>query len=194
MHNFFFFFFFFFFFEGLYFLRKLYLKNLNKKTFVLEKPLFLFLILRFFKHCTNTHADRHKPHQTIPHNKILNITPPEISKTEQALPHYTRRLLAQLITNKSAILHEYLHKITPETRTTQNCPLCHTQTHILLRRYGTILGGGGAAGPLVGPAEVGSGAEMRGGGISKPLRGRQQQQWKKYTSTLADKTLIQNEP
>ena len=101
--------------------------------------------------------------QTIPHNKILNITPPEISKTEQALPHYTRRLLAQLITNKSPILHEYLHKITPETHTTQNCPPCHTQTHILLRRYGTILGGGEAAGPLVGPAGVGSGAGMRRG-------------------------------
>ena len=30
--------------------------------------------------------------QTIPHNKVLNRTPPEISNTEQALPHYTRRL------------------------------------------------------------------------------------------------------
>ena len=37
--------------------------------------------------------------QTIPHNKILNRTPPEISNTEQALPHYTRRLLAQLTRN-----------------------------------------------------------------------------------------------
>ena len=66
---------------------------------------------------------------TIPYNKILNRTPPEISKTEQALPHYTRRLVAQLRTNKSQILHEYLHKITPETHTTPNCPLCHSQTH-----------------------------------------------------------------
>ena len=37
----------------------------------------------------------------IPHNKIINRTPPEISNTEQALPHYTRRLQAQLRTNKS---------------------------------------------------------------------------------------------
>ena len=44
--------------------------------------------------------------QTIPHNKVLNRTPPEISNTEEALPHYTRRLLAQLRTNKSPILHE----------------------------------------------------------------------------------------
>ena len=44
--------------------------------------------------------------QAIPHNKILNTTAPEISKTEQALPHYTRRLLAQLRTNKSPIIHE----------------------------------------------------------------------------------------
>ena len=65
--------------------------------------------------------------QAIPHNKILNTTAPEISKTEQALPHYTRRLLAQLRTNKSPILHENLHKITPETHPTPNCPLCHTQ-------------------------------------------------------------------
>ena len=42
--------------------------------------------------------------QTIHHNKVLNGTPPEISNTEQALPHYTRRLLAQLRTNKSPIL------------------------------------------------------------------------------------------
>ena len=67
--------------------------------------------------------------QIIPHNKILNRTAPEISKTEQALPHYTRRLLAQFRTNKSPILHEYLHKITPETHTTQNCSLCHSQVH-----------------------------------------------------------------
>ena len=33
-------------------------------------------------------------------DKILNRTPPEISNTEQALPHYTRKLLAQLRTNK----------------------------------------------------------------------------------------------
>ena len=67
--------------------------------------------------------------QTIPHNKILNRTPPEINITEQAIPHYTRRLLGQLHTNKSPILHAFLHKITPETHPTPNCPLCHSQTH-----------------------------------------------------------------
>ena len=67
--------------------------------------------------------------QTIPHSKILNRTPPEISNTEQALPHCTKRLLAQLRLNKLPILHEYLHKITPETHTTPDCPLCHSQTH-----------------------------------------------------------------
>ena len=92
--------------------------------------------------------------QAIPHNKILNTTAPEISKTEQALPHYTRRLLAQLRSNKSPILHEYLHKITPETHPAPNCPLCHTQHQTSStaqgcrptwtpRCCGTILGGGG---------------------------------------------------
>ena len=113
--------------------------------------------------------------QTIPHNKILNRTPPEISIAEQALPHYTRRLLAQLRTNKSPIVHEYLHKITPETHPTPNCPLCHSQPHDTRhifgcrrtwapRRNGTILGGGGAASPLVVSAGVGPGAGMRGEG------------------------------
>ena len=133
--------------------------------------------------------------QTIPHNKIINRTPPEINNTEQALPHYTRRLQAQLRTNKSPILHAYLHKISQETHTTPNCPLCHSQTHDTKHlfdcpRVPTDLvpeplwddpgGGCGAAGPLVGPAGVGSGARMRGGGMSEPPppRGRQQQQQK----------------
>ena len=74
--------------------------------------------------------------QTIPHNKVLNRTPPEISNTEQALPHYARRLLAQIRTNKSPILHEYLHKITPETHPTPNCPLCNSQPHDTQRIFG----------------------------------------------------------
>ena len=53
--------------------------------------------------------------QTIPHDKILNRTPPEIDITEQALPHYTRRLLAQFRTNKSPILLAYQHKFTLES-------------------------------------------------------------------------------
>ena len=59
------------------------------------------------------------PMQTITNNKILKRTPSEISITKQALPHYTR-LLAQFRTNKSPILHTYLHKITPETHPTPN--------------------------------------------------------------------------
>ena len=122
--------------------------------------------------------------QTILHNKILNRTPPEISNTEQALPHYTRRLLAQLRTNKSPILHAYLHKITPETHTTPNCPLCHSQTndtkHLFdCPRVPTDLGpealwggGGGAAGRW--SEQLGWGME-RGACLNPPpLRGRQQ--------------------
>ena len=92
--------------------------------------------------------------QTIPHNKVLNRTPPEINKTEQAIPHYTTRLLAQLRTNKSPILQEYPHK-------THQTPLCHshTKTHFWLSMgahcpgprgaMGRSIEGGGAAGPLV---------------------------------------------
>ena len=128
--------------------------------------------------------------QTIPHNKVLNRTPPEISNTEQALPHYTRRLLAQLRTNKSSILHEYLHKITPEIHPTPNCPLCHSQPHDTQHIFGcsrlpTDLGpvalwdepGGTGGAALVGSAGVGPGVGMRGGGgrVGPPW-GRQQQQ------------------
>ena len=108
--------------------------------------------------------------QGIPHNKILNTTAPEISKTEQALPHYTKRLLAQLRTNKSPILHEYLHKITPETHPTPNCPLCHTQHQTLIQlpkvadrpgprgAVGRSWGGSGAAG-RAGSDQLGWGLE-----------------------------------
>ena len=115
--------------------------------------------------------------QAISHNKILNTTAPEISKTEQALPHYTRRLLSQLCTKKSPILHEYLHKITTEKHPTPNCPLCHAQPHNTKHlfncpRLPTDLGPeggggcGGAAGRLVGPAGVGSGSGIVGGGAT----------------------------
>ena len=111
--------------------------------------------------------------------KILNRTPPEISKIEQALPHYTIRLLAQLRTNESPILHAYLHKITHNTELPP-MPLSNTwhQTPIWLHKsanwpgpwaaMGRSWGGGGAAGPLVGPAGVGSGAGMRGVAMSEP--------------------------
>ena len=124
--------------------------------------------------------------QTIPHNKVLNRTPPEISNTEQALPHYTRRLLAQFRTNKSPILRTYLHKITQETRPTPNCPLCHSQPHDTQHIFGsprlpTDLGPEalwddprGAAGLLAfWSDQLGWGLERSedegGGGVSVPL-------------------------
>ena len=95
--------------------------------------------------------------QTIPHNKILNRTLP-ISNNEQALTHYTTRLLAQLRTNKSPILHEYLHKITPETHPTPNCrsPMPHSTTqhatHIWLPKVADGPGPRGAMGRSRGAA------------------------------------------
>ena len=43
-------------------------------------------------------------------NKILRTPPPHISSIEERLPHLTRRILAQLRTNKS-----YLHKVDVKT-------------------------------------------------------------------------------
>ena len=132
----------------------------------------------------------------IPHNKIFNRTPPEINIPERALPHYTilRRLLAQLHTNKSLILHAFLHKITPETHPTPNCPPCQSQAHDTKHIFGCPRGKGAdgpgprsamgrywgeggsrSAGPLVGSAGVGPGAEMRGRSRVVSALGRQQQ-------------------
>jgi len=62
-------------------------------------------------------------------NKVLNRTPPEIDKHEQTLPKHTRRQLAQLRTNKSPLLYSYLHKISPDTHTSPDCPLCTAEIH-----------------------------------------------------------------
>ena len=57
-------------------------------------------------------------------NKILRTPPPHISSIEERLPHLTRRILAQLRTNKS-----YLHKVDAKTHPSPLCPLCNIHTH-----------------------------------------------------------------
>ena len=46
-------------------------------------------------------------------NKILNTLPPTIHDSEQTLDRHTRRTLAQLRSNHSPFLKQYLHKINP---------------------------------------------------------------------------------
>jgi hypothetical protein len=68
------------------------------------------------------------------HNKLINCTAPPIHSSEQGLCRAVRRTLAQLRTDKSPILHAYLHKISPDTHPSPLCPLCtqqeHTTTHL----------------------------------------------------------------
>ena len=62
------------------------------------------------------------------HNKVTNTTPLDIHPTEQTLPRHLRTRLAQLRTNKSPLLHSYLHKLNPNSHTPL-CPLCSSHTH-----------------------------------------------------------------
>ena len=62
-------------------------------------------------------------------NKILRTPPPHISRTEERLPRFTRRTLAQLRTNKSPFLKSYLHKVEAKTHPSPLCPLCNIHTH-----------------------------------------------------------------
>ena len=55
-------------------------------------------------------------------NKILRTHPPQVSSTEENLPRYTCRTLAQLRTNKSLFLLSYLHKIDASTHPSPLCP------------------------------------------------------------------------
>ena len=64
-----------------------------------------------------------------PPNKLLNRPPPEIDKTEETLPHSTRRRLSQLRANKSPLLMTYLHKINEEDYPSPTCPLCNSDDH-----------------------------------------------------------------
>ena len=62
------------------------------------------------------------------HNTLLMGHPPEIHGTERTLNRKTRRALAQLRANKSPLLNEYKHKISPSTQPTPYCTLCNTNT------------------------------------------------------------------
>ena len=62
-------------------------------------------------------------------NKILRTPPPHTSSSEERLPCLTRRILAQLRTNKSPFLKSYLHKVDAKTNPSPLCPLCNIHTH-----------------------------------------------------------------
>ena len=64
-----------------------------------------------------------------PINKVLDRPPPDIDKSEATLTRPTRRHLAQLRTNKSPLLRQYLHKIDPTNYPTEDCPLCRAGPH-----------------------------------------------------------------
>ena len=62
-------------------------------------------------------------------NKKLCTPPPHISSSEERLPRFTRRTLAQLRTNKSPFLKSYLHKVDAKTHSSPLCLLCNIHTH-----------------------------------------------------------------
>ena len=68
-------------------------------------------------------------------NKLLQDKPPPIHPSERDLPRHTRRALAQLRTNKSALLLEYLHKIDPVNHPSSACPLCNYSPHDSLHLF-----------------------------------------------------------
>ena len=51
------------------------------------------------------------------------------SSAEEILPRLTRRILAQLRTNKSPFLKLYLHHVDAKSHPSPLCPLCKTHTH-----------------------------------------------------------------
>ena len=61
-------------------------------------------------------------------NKILCIPPPHITSSEEILPRLTRRILAQLRTNKLPVLKSYLHKVDAKSHPSPLCLLCNTHT------------------------------------------------------------------
>ena len=64
-----------------------------------------------------------------PFNKLLNSPTPDIDKTEETLPHITRRRLAQLRTDKFPLLLVYLNKIDEISHLTEDCPVCNSDRH-----------------------------------------------------------------
>ena len=62
-------------------------------------------------------------------NKIINDTAPEINKNEINISRESRRILAQLRSNKCPILFQYSNKINPSTYQNPMCPLCLTNIH-----------------------------------------------------------------
>ena len=65
---------------------------------------------------------------TIGNNKILRTPLPHIISSEERLPRFTSRTLAQLITNKYPFLKPYLHKVDANTHPSPLCPLCNINT------------------------------------------------------------------
>ena len=71
---------------------------------------------------------------TRPIHPLLNAQPPEVHKSEQALPRETRRTLAQLRAQKCPMLQTYLHSI--GAAEDPSCPLCghmeHDTAHVFM--------------------------------------------------------------
>ena len=62
-------------------------------------------------------------------NKILRISPLHISSSEEILPPFTRRSLAQPRTNKSPFLKSYLHNVDAKSHPLSLCLFCNTYIH-----------------------------------------------------------------
>ena len=68
---------------------------------------------------------------TRDNNKILRTPPPHISSPEEILPRLTRRVHAQLRTNKSPFLKSYVHKVDAKSHPSSLCTLCNAHTHMI---------------------------------------------------------------
>ena len=85
-------------------------------------------IKTIMRHIHTSVVSRHLA--TRGNNKILRTPPPHISSTEEILPRFTRRSLAQFRTNKSPFLKSYLHKVNAKAHPSPLCPLSNTHTHV----------------------------------------------------------------
>ena len=59
-------------------------------------------------------------------NNILRTPQPHFISSEQILSRRTRRIIAQLRTNKSQFFKSYLHKVDAKSHPSPLCPLCNT--------------------------------------------------------------------